>query len=69
MARTPPFGETPRLRALPSAPKASHRIDAAPGRPRNSVERETQLAVLRNLACDTAQGYLVSRPVPAEQIS
>ncbi|MBG6181406.1 putative bifunctional diguanylate cyclase/phosphodiesterase [Arthrobacter sp. CAN_A1] len=30
------------------------------------VERETQLAVLRELGCDTAQGYLISRPQPAE---
>lgn len=33
------------------------------------VERETQLAVHRNLACDTAQGYLISHPVPDGQIS
>jgi EAL domain-containing protein (putative c-di-GMP-specific phosphodiesterase class I) len=29
------------------------------------VERETQLAVLRELGCDTAQGYLIARPQPA----
>lgn len=29
------------------------------------VERPTQLAVLRGLDCDTAQGYLISRPKPA----
>ncbi|WP_258803065.1 putative bifunctional diguanylate cyclase/phosphodiesterase [Pseudarthrobacter sp. NS4] len=29
------------------------------------VERETQLAVLRELGCDTAQGYLISRPLAA----
>ena len=28
------------------------------------VERETQLAVLRGLGCDTAQGYLIARPLP-----
>jgi EAL domain-containing protein (putative c-di-GMP-specific phosphodiesterase class I) len=33
------------------------------------VERETQLAVLRDLACDTAQGSLISHAVPAGQIS
>ncbi|MHA7198567.1 putative bifunctional diguanylate cyclase/phosphodiesterase [Arthrobacter alkaliphilus] len=27
------------------------------------VERNTQLAALRGMACDTAQGYLISRPV------
>ena len=29
------------------------------------VEREEQLALLRELGCDTAQGFLISRPVPA----
>jgi EAL domain-containing protein (putative c-di-GMP-specific phosphodiesterase class I) len=33
------------------------------------VETETQLEVLRGLDCTYAQGYLFSRPVPAEQIS
>jgi EAL domain-containing protein (putative c-di-GMP-specific phosphodiesterase class I) len=33
------------------------------------VETETQLEVLRNMECSYAQGYLFSRPVPAEQIS
>lgn len=28
------------------------------------VERESQLAVLRGLGCDTAQGYLIARPLP-----
>lgn len=32
------------------------------------VEREAQLAVLRELGCDTAQGYLISRPLPAEEL-
>ena len=32
------------------------------------VERETQLAVLRELGCDTAQGYLISRPLPAAEL-
>ncbi|MCX6497350.1 MAG: EAL domain-containing protein [Arthrobacter sp.] len=32
------------------------------------VERETQLAILRDLGCDTAQGYLISRPLPAEEL-
>ncbi len=31
------------------------------------VETEAQLAFLRGSGCDTAQGYLFSRPVPAEQ--
>jgi diguanylate cyclase (GGDEF)-like protein/PAS domain S-box-containing protein len=30
------------------------------------VEREEQLAVLRSLGCDHAQGFLLGRPVPAE---
>jgi diguanylate cyclase (GGDEF)-like protein len=29
------------------------------------VERQTQLDLLRELGCDTVQGYLISRPVPA----
>ena len=33
------------------------------------VETEPQLAVLRDLACDYAQGYLFSRPVPASVIA
>ncbi|TLM74531.1 bifunctional diguanylate cyclase/phosphodiesterase [Pseudarthrobacter sp. NamB4] len=28
------------------------------------VERESQLAVLKDLGCDTAQGYLIARPLP-----
>lgn len=32
------------------------------------VERETQLAVLRELGCDTAQGYLISRPLSAADL-
>ncbi len=32
------------------------------------VERDTQLAVLRGLGCDTAQGYLISRPLPAQEL-
>jgi EAL domain-containing protein (putative c-di-GMP-specific phosphodiesterase class I) len=30
------------------------------------VETEEQLALLRAQACDSAQGYLISRPVPAD---
>src|SRR5665647_970142 len=33
------------------------------------VETEVQLAHLRQLGCDTAQGYLFSRPVPAAEIN
>jgi len=29
------------------------------------VERVGQLHLLRAMGCDTAQGYLISRPVPA----
>lgn len=32
------------------------------------VETEAQLALLRRQACDLIQGYLVSRPVPAEEL-
>ena len=32
------------------------------------VERESQLSVLRELGCDTAQGYLISRPLPADEL-
>lgn len=32
------------------------------------VETEEQLKLLRQLRCDQAQGYLLGRPVPAEQI-
>ena len=32
------------------------------------VETEEQLAILRDLACDQAQGYFFARPAPAEQI-
>lgn len=32
------------------------------------VERSSQLAVLRELGCDTAQGYLISRPLPPNQL-
>ncbi|WP_354157530.1 EAL domain-containing protein [Arthrobacter sp. UYCu512] len=32
------------------------------------VERQTQLTILQELGCDTAQGYLISRPLPADQL-
>lgn len=32
------------------------------------VERQTQLDVLRELGCDTVQGYLISRPLPSDQL-
>ena len=32
------------------------------------IERPSQLQILRNLGCDTAQGYLISRPVSPESI-
>ncbi|GAC1378224.1 MAG: hypothetical protein NVSMB43_19860 [Pseudarthrobacter sp.] len=32
------------------------------------VERTAQLAVLQDMACDTAQGYLFSRPVAAADV-
>ena len=32
------------------------------------VEAEEQAKVLRLLRCDEMQGYLISKPVPAEQI-
>ncbi|MBF0573174.1 MAG: EAL domain-containing protein [Desulfamplus sp.] len=31
------------------------------------VEKQEQLELLKNLGCDQAQGYLVSRPIPAKQ--
>ena len=33
------------------------------------VENQEQLEQLRNLECDEAQGFLISRPVPAEDVS
>ncbi|MBL8777123.1 MAG: EAL domain-containing protein [Acidimicrobiales bacterium] len=33
------------------------------------VETESQLAILRELDCDVVQGYLFSRPVPADEIA
>ncbi len=32
------------------------------------VELETQMAYLRNLKCDIAQGYLIGRPMPADDL-
>jgi EAL domain-containing protein (putative c-di-GMP-specific phosphodiesterase class I) len=32
------------------------------------VETESQLGLLRSLGCDRAQGYLFSRPLPAEEV-
>jgi diguanylate cyclase (GGDEF)-like protein len=32
------------------------------------VEREAQLDILRELGCDTAQGYLISRPMPPAEL-
>ena len=31
------------------------------------VETEGQLAILRDFGCDLVQGYLASRPIPAEE--
>ncbi len=36
--------------------------------PAEGIEREAQLAVLRDLGCDTAQGYFISHPLPAHGI-
>ena len=33
---------------------------------REGVERESQLAILRSYGCDEYQGYLNTRPIPAE---
>ena len=33
------------------------------------VETQAQLEFLRSLGCDTAQGYLFSKPVPAERFA
>ncbi len=33
------------------------------------IESESQLASVRELGCDHAQGFLFARPVPAEQVS
>ena len=33
------------------------------------VESEGQLEFLRNIGCDQVQGYLLSRPVPAERMA
>jgi len=33
------------------------------------VENETALAELARLGCDVAQGYHISRPLPAEQLT
>lgn len=32
------------------------------------VERQTQLAILKDLGCGTAQGYLISCPLPSDQL-
>jgi EAL domain-containing protein (putative c-di-GMP-specific phosphodiesterase class I) len=32
------------------------------------VEREEQAKILRLLRCDEMQGYLISKPVPMEQL-
>lgn len=32
------------------------------------IETETQLAILQNLGCDYGQGYLMSKPLPVEQM-
>jgi EAL domain-containing protein (putative c-di-GMP-specific phosphodiesterase class I) len=32
------------------------------------VETEQQLDILRNMHCDYAQGFLFSRPVPADEL-
>jgi EAL domain-containing protein (putative c-di-GMP-specific phosphodiesterase class I) len=33
------------------------------------VETEEQLRILRSLECDRVQGYLFSRPLPADQVT
>jgi EAL domain-containing protein (putative c-di-GMP-specific phosphodiesterase class I) len=33
------------------------------------VEHPAQVELLSNLGCDIAQGYLYSRPVPANQVA
>ena len=33
------------------------------------VEQDSQLAFLRNQGCDEVQGYLISKPVPAQVLT
>jgi EAL domain-containing protein (putative c-di-GMP-specific phosphodiesterase class I) len=33
------------------------------------VEDDEQVRLLRDLGCDQIQGYLVSRPIPAEEVA
>jgi EAL domain-containing protein (putative c-di-GMP-specific phosphodiesterase class I) len=33
------------------------------------VETEEQLAILRDIGCDEIQGYIHSRPLPADEFS
>ena len=65
------------VRTLTEIPKSAKIVDAIIGLSRSlgvdtvaeGVETEQQAAMLRRLGCQTGQGYLFGRPVPASELS
>jgi EAL domain-containing protein (putative c-di-GMP-specific phosphodiesterase class I)/CheY-like chemotaxis protein len=61
------MGSAEARRTVKNAVDLAHKLDLTTVA--EGVENESELAVLRELGCDAAQGYFLSRPVPAGRVA